>query len=186
MAQDGIPQPDGSTRSRVLTMSAEVRADNPYSRLMALQRWDYLYALVQIKLNTPFCVAASRKGLASIRILPFVVLIVGLAVSLCGVPAMLRMGVVRNYQEIIGKAVLLVGVGGVGSVAAEMLVRCGVGKLILFDFDSVELSNMNRLFFTPKDVGLTKVEVGEYRASVASCACLSQAWMKYKVQVDEI
>ncbi|KAL8455485.1 hypothetical protein Emag_000614 [Eimeria magna] len=87
-------------------MSAEVRADNPYSRLMALQ----------------------------------------------------RMGVVRDYQAITEKAVLLVGVGGVGSVAAEMLVRCGIGKLILFDFDSVELSNMNRLFFTPKDVGLTKVE----------------------------
>ena len=70
---------------------------------------------------------------------------------------------VRNYQAIAGKAVLLVGVGGVGSVAAEMLVRCGVGKLILFDFDSVELSNMNRLFFTPKDVGLSKVEVGGKR-----------------------
>lgn len=97
-------------------MSAEVRADNPYSRLMALQ----------------------------------------------------RMGVVRDYQAITGKAVLLVGVGGVGSVAAEMLVRCGVGKLILFDFDSVELSNMNRLFFTPKDVGLGKVEVGENGAIEAS------------------
>lgn len=65
----------------------------------------------------------------------------------------------RDYQKITKKAVVLVGVGGVGSVAAEMLVRCGIGKLILFDFDSVELSNMNRLFFTPKDVGLTKVEV---------------------------
>lgn len=73
--------------------------------------------------------------------------------------AVLRMGVVRDYQKITQRAVLLVGVGGVGSVAAEMLVRCGIGKLILFDFDSVELSNMNRLFFTPKDVGLTKVEV---------------------------
>lgn len=69
-----------------------------------------------------------------------------------------RMGVVKNYQAITDKAVLLVGVGGVGSVAAEMLVRCGIGKVLLFDFDSVELSNMNRLFFTPHDVGLPKVE----------------------------
>lgn len=39
---------------------------------------------------------------------------------------------------------LIVGVGGVGSVAAEMLTRCGVGKLLLFDYDNVELANMNR------------------------------------------
>ncbi len=39
---------------------------------------------------------------------------------------------------------MIVGVGGVGSVAAEMLTRCGVGKLLLFDYDKVELANMNR------------------------------------------
>ena len=38
------------------------------------------------------------------------------------------------------------------SVAAEMLTRCGIGKLILFDYDKVELSNMNRLFFRPDQV----------------------------------
>lgn len=41
-------------------------------------------------------------------------------------------------------SVAIVGCGGVGSVAAEMLTRCGVGKLILFDYDKVELANMNR------------------------------------------
>ena len=51
----------------------------------------------------------------------------------------------------------VVGVGGVGSVTSEMLTRCGVGKLILFDYDKVELANMNRLFFTPDQVGLSKV-----------------------------
>ena len=38
------------------------------------------------------------------------------------------------------------------SVAAEMLARCGVGKLLLFDYDKVELANMNRLFFRPDQV----------------------------------
>ncbi len=37
--------------------------------------------------------------------------------------------------------------GGVGSVAAEMLTRCGVGRLLMYDYDKVELANMNRLFF---------------------------------------
>lgn len=39
-----------------------------------------------------------------------------------------------------------------------MLTRCGVGKLILFDYDKVELANMNRLFFTPDQAGLSKVD----------------------------
>lgn len=45
-----------------------------------------------------------------------------------------------------------------GSVTAEMLTRCGIGKLLLFDYDKVELANMNRLFFQPHQAGLSKVE----------------------------
>uniref|UniRef100_A0A7N8YEX0 Ubiquitin-like modifier-activating enzyme 5 n=1 Tax=Mastacembelus armatus TaxID=205130 RepID=A0A7N8YEX0_9TELE len=57
--------------------------------------------------------------------------------------------------------VAVVGVGGVGSVTAEMLTRCGIGKLLLFDYDKVELANMNRLFFQPHQAGLSKVEAAE-------------------------
>ena len=39
--------------------------------------------------------------------------------------------IVDNYEQIRQVSVLIVGVGGVGSVAAEMLTRCGVGKVIL-------------------------------------------------------
>ena len=39
-----------------------------------------------------------------------------------------------------------------------MLTRCGIGKLILFDYDKVELANMNRLFFRPDHAGLSKVD----------------------------
>lgn len=72
--------------------------------------------------------------------------------------ALQRMNIVANYEDIRKHTVVVVGVGGVGSVAAEMLVRCGIGKLILFDYDKVELANMNRLFFQPHQAGLTKVE----------------------------
>ena len=67
------------------------------------------------------------------------------------------MGVCPKYEDIRFKTVMVVGVGGVGSVASEMLVRCGVGKLMIFDYDKVELANMNRLFYTPDQCGMTKV-----------------------------
>ncbi|XP_011347863.1 ubiquitin-like modifier-activating enzyme 5 isoform X2 [Ooceraea biroi] len=72
--------------------------------------------------------------------------------------ALKRMGIVENYESIRDFSVAIVGVGGVGSVTAEMLTRCGIGKLILFDYDSVELANMNRLFFQPHQAGQSKVE----------------------------
>ncbi|CAO2633776.1 Ubiquitin-like modifier-activating enzyme 5 [Lemmus lemmus] len=65
-------------------------------------------------------------------------------------------------QKIRTYAVAIVGVGGVGSVTAEMLTRCGIGKLLLFDYDKVELANMNRLFFQPHQAGLSKVEAAEH------------------------
>ena len=70
--------------------------------------------------------------------------------------ALKRMGIVSNYEDIRNLSILIVGLGGIGSVAAEMLTRCGIGKLILYDYDTVELANMNRLFFRPEQAGLTK------------------------------
>lgn len=71
--------------------------------------------------------------------------------------ALKRMGIVNNYEQIRKFTVVVVGVGGVGSVTAEMLTRCGIGRLILFDYDKVELANMNRLFFQPHQSGMSKV-----------------------------
>ncbi|PVD37762.1 hypothetical protein C0Q70_00363 [Pomacea canaliculata] len=75
--------------------------------------------------------------------------------------ALKRMGIVDNYERIREFSVAVVGVGGVGSVTAEMLTRCGIGKLILFDYDKVELANMNRLFYQPHQAGMSKVEAAE-------------------------
>ncbi|CAG5107520.1 Oidioi.mRNA.OKI2018_I69.chr1.g3366.t1.cds [Oikopleura dioica] len=62
--------------------------------------------------------------------------------------ALQRMGIVKNYEDIRKKTVIVV---------AEMLTRCGIGKLILFDYDKVEMANMNRLFFQPHQSGQSKV-----------------------------
>uniref|UniRef100_A0A2P2JK31 Ubiquitin-like modifier-activating enzyme 5 n=1 Tax=Rhizophora mucronata TaxID=61149 RepID=A0A2P2JK31_RHIMU len=72
--------------------------------------------------------------------------------------ALQRMGIVANYERIREFSVAIVGIGGVGSVAAEMLTRCGIGRLLLYDYDKVELANMNRLFFRPEQAGMTKTD----------------------------
>jgi len=75
--------------------------------------------------------------------------------------ALKRMGVAENYANVKLLTVVIVGVGGVGSVVAEMLARCGFGKLLLFDYDKIEMANMNRLFYTPQQVGQFKVNAAK-------------------------
>jgi tRNA threonylcarbamoyladenosine dehydratase len=56
--------------------------------------------------------------------------------------------------------VTVFGVGGVGSFAAEALVRSGVGRLILVDFDRICVTNVNRQLHAMKGtLGKPKVEV---------------------------
>ena len=51
--------------------------------------------------------------------------------------ALQRMGIVKDYERIREQTIAIVGIGGVGSVAAEMLTRCGVGRLLMYDYDKV-------------------------------------------------
>lgn len=46
--------------------------------------------------------------------------------------ALQRMGIVKDYERIRDATVAIVGMGGVGSVAAEMLTRCGIGRLLMY------------------------------------------------------
>lgn len=56
--------------------------------------------------------------------------------------------------------VLVVGVGGVGAYAAEMIVRAGIGALTIIDGDTVSESNLNRqLVALHSTLGKSKVEV---------------------------
>lgn len=56
--------------------------------------------------------------------------------------------------------VLVVGVGGVGSFAAEFLARAGVGNLTIVDGDVVDITNINRqLPALHSTVGLSKIDV---------------------------
>ena len=54
--------------------------------------------------------------------------------------ALKRMGIVENYEKIREYTVAVVGVGGVGSVTAEMLTRCGIGKVYwIISYEKIQL-----------------------------------------------
>lgn len=63
-------------------------------------------------------------------------------------------------QQLHNAHVMVVGVGGVGAYAAEMIVRAGVGSLTIIDGDTVAESNLNRqLVALHSTLGKTKTEV---------------------------
>ena len=68
--------------------------------------------------------------------------------------------------------VTVIGIGGVGSWAAEALARSGVGKLTLVDLDEICVSNTNRQVHTEAGtVGRSKVEAMAERIHRINPAC---------------
>jgi len=76
-------------------------------------------------------------------------------------PPMFSRVIFSGYRVdvLLGKTALVCGVGGLGSVVAEILARTGIGKIIIIDKDVVGEENFNRLGFTNKDVGKPKAGV---------------------------
>ena len=65
-----------------------------------------------------------------------------------------------GLKRLENSSVAVIGVGGVGSHAAEALARAGIGRLMLLDSDLIQPSNINRqLHATVATVGQAKVEV---------------------------
>lgn len=52
----------------------------------------------------------------------------------------------------------IAGAGGLGSNVAMLLVRAGIRKLVIADFDTVNASNLNRQFFFREQIGEKKVD----------------------------
>ena len=50
----------------------------------------------------------------------------------------------EKVERLMSKNVLVVGLGGVGGICAEMIARAGIGKMTIVDADNVDLSNANR------------------------------------------
>lgn len=73
----------------------------------------------------------------------------------------------ENQRLLKGKKVLIVGMGGLGTVSGELLASIGVGNLVLVDFDIIETNNLPRQkLYNDNDVGKSKVEVAEERLKI--------------------
>ncbi|MCG3216841.1 MAG: HesA/MoeB/ThiF family protein [Candidatus Heimdallarchaeota archaeon] len=65
-----------------------------------------------------------------------------------------------NQEKLEKSTIILVGVGAIGSYVGTILVSSGIGKLILIEYDTIEISNLNRqLLYHAKDVGKSKAEI---------------------------
>lgn len=65
-----------------------------------------------------------------------------------------------GLHRLMRSRVVIVGMGGVGSFAAEALARSAVGTLVLVDFDDICVTNTNRQLHAMKgNIGLKKVDV---------------------------
>lgn len=73
--------------------------------------------------------------------------------------------VTEEQQQQLKKAVIFIpGVGGMGGTALECLVRSGVENFIISDFDTFEVSNLNRQIFSQlSKVGQNKAEVAKQK-----------------------
>ncbi len=70
----------------------------------------------------------------------------------------------EKLEKLERATVMVFGCGAVGSFAIESLVRCGVGHLVLLDFDTVAESNINRqIFATESTLGRKKTDIARER-----------------------
>src|SRR5665647_3638505 len=70
----------------------------------------------------------------------------------------------EDQLKLANSCVAVVGCGGLGGYIAEQLARVGVGRLVLFDGDRFEVSNLNRqIMATELNIGQWKVEAAQER-----------------------
>lgn len=90
----------------------------------------------------------------------------------------------QDQLRLAQASVLVAGVG-LGSAVAQLLVRSGVGHIIVADGDSVEISNLNRQFYTCADLGTNKAIASSSALTAINPAVVVTTVSEY-LQVDSI
>ncbi len=64
-----------------------------------------------------------------------------------------------NYLKIKNANILIIGLGGVGGYALEALIRSGVEKITIVDYDKIDITNLNRqIISTSNNIGNLKTD----------------------------
>ncbi len=81
-----------------------------------------------------------------------------------------------EFRKLTGKTVTIIGLGAVGSAAAEGLARSGIKHFRLVDFDKIALSNVNRhIAALESTIGIPKVKaVGSRIRDINPEACIEE------------
>ena len=78
----------------------------------------------------------------------------------------------ENYYKIKNATVLVVGIGGVGGYAVESLVRSGIENIILVDYDTIDITNLNRQIISDStNIGNDKVVEWKKRIALINPNC---------------
>ncbi len=65
----------------------------------------------------------------------------------------------KGIDKLKDSTVAIFGIGGVGSFAAEAIARAGVGNIVMVDFDTIDITNINRqIHALSTNIGKSKVE----------------------------
>ena len=92
-------------------------------------------------------------------------------------------------QQLHDKKVVLVGLGAVGGMTLEALIRSGVGNLRIVDFDVIGITNLNRQILATHDtLGRLKTDVAKERAMAINPDCNIEALTVFAQEetLDEI
>ena len=79
--------------------------------------------------------------------------------------------------QLADASVVIIGLGGLGQLAAQYLACAGIGRLTLIDRDKVEVSNLPRqLLFNDADIGLNKARVAKQKLNGIAPHCTVTAY----------
>jgi len=102
---------------------------------------------------------------------------------------------IEGQQRLLDARVLLIGVGGLGSPIAMYLAAAGVGEMTLVDFDSVDLTNLQRQIVHRIDsIGKLKTDSAQQTLHSLNPDCkinaiaelLDEAGMQQQVQAHDV
>lgn len=89
-----------------------------------------------------------------------------------------------NFNKIINKKFLIIGIGGVGGYTLESLVRMGIKDITIIDFDKIDPTNLNRQIITNlNNIGNYKVDEALIRYNLINKE-LNLKCIKEKLTID--